>query len=321
MLWKCAHLSLPVRNVLVRRKIIMDPLCEICQESDETILHVFRDCHVAHSFWLDAGLSPSNSFFLGSNCMDWLNANACNKSKVFGKLFTWNIFFLFSIWNLWIQRNKVIFQHTNPNPRLASYVEKLVMEFVCCIQIPLVSRSPILMPIRWEKPSPGWVKLNTDGSSLVNLGIAGSGGLIRNSDGDWIMGFVRNIGTTGSVAAELWALRDGLSLCVQLRLLAVEIELDAKSVVSIFSKNTTCSGDLSPLIDDCRALLRKIPQTKMIHCFREANFCADALAKRGTTTTQDFVMLSSPPNDLLPLLNSDIMGLFCNRQCNVISIT
>ena len=124
MLWKCAHLSLPVRNVLLRRKIIMDPLCEICKESDETILHVFRDCHVAHNFWLDAGLSPSNSFFLGSNCMDWLNANACNKSKVFGKLFTWNIFFLFSIWNLWIQRNKVIFQHTNPNPRLASFVEK-----------------------------------------------------------------------------------------------------------------------------------------------------------------------------------------------------
>ena len=109
------------------------------------------------------------------------------------------------------------------------------------------------------------------------------------------MGFVRNIGTTGSVAAEIWALRDGLSLCVQLELLVVEIELDAKSVVSIFSKNTTCSSDLSPLIDDCRALLRKIPQTKMIHCFREFNFCADALAKRGTTTTQDFVMLSSSP--------------------------
>ena len=164
----------------------------------------FRDCRVAHRFWLAAGLSPSNPFFLGSDCMDWLNANACSKSKVFGKLFTWNIFFLFSIWNLWIQRNKVIFQHTNPNPRLASFVENLVMEFVCCIQIPLVSRSPILMPVRWEKPSPGWVKLNTDGSSLVNPGIAGSGGLIRNSDGDWIMGFVRNIGTTGSVAAKLW---------------------------------------------------------------------------------------------------------------------
>ena len=87
----------------------MDPLCEICKESDETVLHVFRDCHVAHRFWLDTGLSPSNLFFHGSDCMDWLNANACNKSKVFGKVFTWNIFFLFSIWNLWIQRNKVIF--------------------------------------------------------------------------------------------------------------------------------------------------------------------------------------------------------------------
>ena len=155
------------------------------------------------------------------------------------------------------------------------------------------------MPVRWEKPSPGWVKLNTDGSSLVNSEIAGSGGLIRNSDGGWIMGFVRKIGTTSSVAAEIWALRDGLSLYVQLRPLAVEIELDAKSVVSVFSSNITCSGDLSPLIDDCKELLRQIPQTKMIHCLREANFCANALAKMGTTTTQDFVMLSPPPPPML----------------------
>ncbi len=95
----------------------------------------------------------------------------------------------------------MIFQHTNPNPWLASSVENLVMEFVCCIQVPSVSRSPTTMLVRWEKPSPSWFKLNTDGSSRFYPMVTGSGGLIRNSNSDWIMGFVRKIGITSSAAA------------------------------------------------------------------------------------------------------------------------
>ena len=58
--------------------------------------------------------------------------------------------------------------------------------------------------IRWEKPASNWSKLNSDGSFVHNIGIASGGGLIRNSDGDWIMGYARNIGSTSSEAAEGW---------------------------------------------------------------------------------------------------------------------
>ena len=50
LLWKCAHFSLPVKVVLLHRKILEDPVCDICKEGDETILHVFRDCRKAHQF-------------------------------------------------------------------------------------------------------------------------------------------------------------------------------------------------------------------------------------------------------------------------------
>ena len=39
---------------------------------------------------------------------------------------------------------------------------------------------------------------------------AGGGGIIRNDEGKWIKGYARAIGNTTSVAAELWALRDGI---------------------------------------------------------------------------------------------------------------
>ena len=62
--------------------------------------------------------------------------------------------------------------------------------------------------IQWEKLACGWAKLNTDGSSLGNPRPAG-GGVIRDIEGAWIMGFMRNIGITSRYIAKLWALREG----------------------------------------------------------------------------------------------------------------
>ena len=58
----------------------------------------------------------------------------------------------------------------------------------------------------------GWLKLNTDGSAVGNPRIAGGGGLIHNENGDWVMGFVGSLDITFGVMAELWALKDGLTL-------------------------------------------------------------------------------------------------------------
>ncbi len=97
-LWKCAHHSILVKNTLVKRRIIDDPICDICLNSDETILHVLRDCRVAQQFWLVSGLAPSDPFFLGDIGMDWLRSNACNTSKIPWKVFYMELFF--SVWHL-----------------------------------------------------------------------------------------------------------------------------------------------------------------------------------------------------------------------------
>ena len=73
------------------------------------------------------------------------------------------------------------------------------------------------------------VKLNTDGSSLGNPGLAGGGGLIRDEEGKWIAGFARKIGKTTSFFAELCALRDGLNVCISHNFAAVEVEFRRQS--------------------------------------------------------------------------------------------
>ena len=48
------------------------------------------------------------------------------------------------------------------------------------------------------EPQVGWKKLNTDGASKGNPGLAGCGGVVRDKNGRWIAGFSRRIGVTSS---------------------------------------------------------------------------------------------------------------------------
>ena len=121
----------------------------------------------------------------------------------------------------------------------------------------------------------GWYKLNSYGSSLGNPGRAGGGGVIRNADGDWVSGYARAIGNITSVAAELWALRDGIDLCLAVNLPAVEIELDAK----LMEGGNLNGNDV--IVADCREGLKKIPLVRIQHCYRETNKCADAFVRLG----------------------------------------
>ncbi|KAL7195803.1 hypothetical protein ACSBR1_035940 [Camellia fascicularis] len=61
-------------------------------------------------------------------------------------------------------------------------------------------------------PKEDFFKLNIDGASKCNLGRAFAGGIIRDQEGHWIIGFTRNIGATSSLVTKFWALRDGLKL-------------------------------------------------------------------------------------------------------------
>ena len=93
-----------------------------------------------------------------------------------------------------------------------------------------------------------------------------------------------SINASSGIATKLWALREGLSLCMEMHLLAVEVELDASAPISLVLSNFSANGDLAGLVDDCREKLLRMPQAKVSHCYREANFCANALARIGASS-------------------------------------
>lgn len=73
------------------------------------------------------------------------------------------------------------------------------------------------MPSGPNPPPPlGWHKLNIDAS--VTNGHASAGGLIRDSDGNWVQEFSKPIGTISILMAKLWALREGFYMEKQLNI-------------------------------------------------------------------------------------------------------
>ena len=92
------------------------------------------------------------------------------------------------------------------------------------------------------------------------------------------------------------------------------MELHAKVVVDLMLSSKSSNNSFSALLNDCRYLLRQFNQVRINHVYREANRCADHLAKGGCTLIGTFVILDSPNLDELCInLDFDASGLYSLR--------
>ena len=101
--------------------------------------------------------------------------------------------------------------------------------------------------------------------------MASGGGILCSESSTWIKAFTRNIGIATSFVVELWALRDGLNMCLNMQISALEIDLDAKVVANLMCNVETLKNDNAAIVANYRYLLSQFPQVKVSHCYREAN--------------------------------------------------
>ena len=227
----------------------------------------------------------------------------------------WNILFPIGVWNIWLHRNNFVFRSGKLERAYFKKSIKEAAEFFSVGRNAKMPKARIVVEVGWVKPPMGWVKLNTDGSAIGSMGCAGGGGVIRNHEGQWLRGYARLLGCSNSCIAELWALRDGLLLAIEIGLNNIIIEMDALSIV-LLMKNNTANLLMKPLLTDCRNLLSKIPNKQIVHIYREANQCADTLATIGACSVGSFVTFLYPPPVVESIIASDKTNMCCNRLIN-----
>ena len=71
----------------------------------------------------------------------------------------------------------------------------------------------------------------------------------------------------------------GLFLSKQVSLENICVDMDAEFLVYLLSNTTMVNLSLEPLLSDCKNLKKTFLNRTMTHVFREANRCADRLAR------------------------------------------
>ncbi|XP_015086971.1 uncharacterized protein LOC107030084 [Solanum pennellii] len=105
-----------------------------------------------------------------------------------------------------------------------------------------------------ESSSSNHFMLNTGGAfKTASCALGGIGGVFRNHDGDWILGFSGLVATADALSTELHALLKGLQLALDRHLLPLEINVDAQLLV------------------DLLCLLRRLGDPTVRHVYREQN--------------------------------------------------
>ena len=170
--------------------------------------------------------------------------------------------------------------------------------------------------IKWMAPNEPFIKLNTDGSFLDNPGMAGAGGLLRDSSGSWISRFSLSMGITTNNMAELGAVHQGLMLAWDLRFKFIQLEIDSM-IVLIWLTTTTSNFplDVFPLLCDSRNLIERAWEVQVHHVYHEANECADVLAKQGNHQQQLLEIYNTCPNLVYQCFVRDMVGLGSSKIC------
>ncbi|CAL1414974.1 unnamed protein product [Linum trigynum] len=226
-IWKCGKNAIATRVRLFDRKCAPNPLCPLCENQEETIMHCFFHCPKALETWTQLGLL--NVLPVADSCfVDWFFGL---KDRVSVGQITKIVC---SLWNIWIARNAWVFESRAFSPSsVAILAERDVLNvqearigssanfYSCPAGLPSQpesSRSSTLSP-----PGPFCKVVHCDGSFVSDAQVAAYGIAIANSHGQVIDGKAERFFCSSPLQAEafailnavIWAAQDPVPTCVR----------------------------------------------------------------------------------------------------------
>ena len=120
--------------------------------------------------------------------------------------------------------------------------------------------------------------LHTDGGSRGNPGPAGIGGVISDSNGEFLVEFKKYIGVATNNIAEYMALIEGLRLAIDNEIKALDCYLDSELIVKqLNGQYKVKDSNMKLLFAKVTELLSNFDSVKFEHVRRENNKEADRL--------------------------------------------
>lgn len=162
--------------------------------------------------------------------------------------------------------------------------------------------------VSWKKPDIGWTKLNFDGSCKWETGRASIGGVVRDHNADFLLGYAEPIGKTSSTIAEFAALQRGLELVLESGYTDLWLEGDYTTLVDIIAhKRDVKCVELQKHVSSINLILPEFRNCFVTHVYRQGNRLADKFAQIGHELKQPQVW-HAPPSEVMKIVNEDATG-------------
>ncbi|GAU24906.1 hypothetical protein TSUD_116310 [Trifolium subterraneum] len=160
-----------------------------------------------------------------------------------------------------------------------------------------------------DPPLDDTIKVDVDGSSFNNPGRSDFGGILRDSNENWLLGFSGFIGISTSLCVELQAILNGLKIAQAEGFRNIIIESDSTLADNFSCHETSQFHPYTTLIQQIRHLHQWDCNVSFQHTLREGNERVDWLAKTGASSNDTLKILNSCPPRLSLALLVDVVGV------------
>lgn len=317
-LWLATHQVL-MTNVERRRRHLSDSgLCQVCKSGEETILHILRDCPAMEGIWRRLVPRGRLQSFFAKSLLEWLHHNMGDEIVIGGN--PWATVFGLATWWGWKWRCGNVFGVNGKCRDRVRFIKELATEVSQAFSVMRGAPTGVIRverQIAWSPPSEGWIKLNTDGASRGNPGLASAGGVLRDGSGVWRGGFALNIGICSAPLAELWGVYYGLYIAWEQGITRLELEVDSEIVVGFLQTGISDTHPLSFLVRLCHGFISRDWIVRIAHVYREANRLADGLANYAFILLLGFHLFPTRVDELSSILLEDANGTTRPRSVRV----
>ncbi|KAE8668450.1 hypothetical protein F3Y22_tig00112319pilonHSYRG00071 [Hibiscus syriacus] len=203
---------------------------------------------------------------------NWVEVNLTRPSMFAKESKDWEILFGSVLWNIWIMRNSIVFN--NPMEDNTGILER------SCRMTNSINNAnrerdqanksqPIELvgPTVWLPPSEGWEKLNTDVARRNTDGKAACGGVIRDLNEKWRIGFKKFIGICSTMEAELWGVYTGLRCAWEQGIQQLIVEVYSLEAIQTLKNSTNKEGNIT-IISYIRELINRDWNVRLQHVRR-----------------------------------------------------
>ncbi|KAL9232423.1 hypothetical protein vseg_007537 [Gypsophila vaccaria] len=288
------------------RHIRDSPLCLLCQDSEETIVHALFDCATTRQVWSQVDPSMLAWVNLSTHFADILKElRASLNHEEFGTT-------LARIWAMWTIRNNMVFEedHIQPSTVVVRFV-RMISDYAKCMELSDKEETKITVPSSsaWSCPNEGFMKLNTD-AVLFREGIVDLGGVIHDANGEIKTTMVRRVKARWEdpVMAEAVAILFGVQKANELMLTMLEVETENLVLVGRLTNRIVEQSPLSLVVEDILDCVRSFEVVSFSHVRRGGNAVAHWVARSEPPNGVDFVCTGSFTQSVNTLVELDLIN-------------